>query len=72
MMKSDPQPWTQWDILLWDIEHQETKQLGIVDATDAYAAIMKTLWLFQIEDAEQREWVIAVRQACWCGDSALV
>jgi hypothetical protein len=61
-MKSDLQPWTEWDILLWDIELQETKLLGIVDAASAYLAIEKAIWLFHMESAEQRERLLAVRR----------
>jgi hypothetical protein len=58
------QPLSQWEILLWDIELQGTKRLGIVKATSARAAIEAAIGLLHIEDREQSERLIAVRPAC--------
>ena len=59
-----PQPLSQWEIVLWDIELQGTKRLGIVKATSARAAIEAAIGLLHIEDREQRERLIAGRRAC--------
>ena len=32
MPKREPQSYTQWEILLWDIDLQKAKSLGVVDA----------------------------------------
>jgi hypothetical protein len=58
------EPLSQWEILLWDIELQGTKRLGIVKATSAGAAIEAAIGLLHIEDREQRARLIAVRSAC--------
>ena len=60
--KHDPRGVTHWDILLWDTELQRTKLLGIVDATNAHRAVEKASRLFRIENAEQRDRLIAVRR----------
>jgi hypothetical protein len=53
---------THWNILLWDIELQQTKLLGVVDAINAHRAVEKASRLFRIKNAEQRDRLIAVRR----------
>jgi hypothetical protein len=60
--KRDPRGVTRWDILLWDIELQQTKLLGVVDAINPHRAVEKASRLFRIKNAEQRDRLIAVRR----------